>query len=246
MNAEFSDRANSQIPQELTGPVPRNVRLRAGSKQGLTALAYALLAVGVIFVVWNIFSTVQQFKLRTALRASGQLAIGTVSLVGDQTRSGTTVHYTFAVNGVGYLGRSEVPDSVQLHDSDKINIRYLPSNPAMNHPADWEWSAWEELQPVSVGIIFIVIIGRVPGYLRRERTLAREGIPAEGVVGSCTRNRNGLRVAYEFRSEKGERIQGTSNCKDVFQPGQSIWNLYQPGDPTKNRSYPLSDYDIVG
>lgn len=245
MNAEVSNRANSQIPQELTGPVPRNVQLRAGGKQGLTILAFVLLVAGVIFVAWNGFDTVQQFKLRAALRASGQLATGTVLLV-MQTRLWTTLHYTFAVNGVGYSGRSDLPDGVQLNKSDKIDIRYLPSNPAMNHPADWEWSEWDVLQPIILAFIFIAIFARLHSYLRRERTLAREGIPAEGVVGSCTRNRNGLRVAYEFRTERGERIFGSSDCKGVLQPGQSIWILYQPGDPTKNRSYPLSEYDIVG
>ncbi len=245
MTAEVSNRANSSIPRELTGPLPRNVRLRAGSKRVWTILGFGFLVAGIIYLAWSSFNMVHQYRLRAALRASGQVTIGTVSLVSYQ-KFKTMVRYTFAVNGVGYSGRSEMPDNVQLDKSEKINIRYLPSNPAMNHPADWEWSAWEELGPVSFAVVIIAITAQLPRYLRRERRLAREGIPAEGVVGSCTRDRNGLRVAYEFRTEKGERFLGSSDCEDVFQPGQSIWILYLPGDPARNRSYPLSDYDIVG
>ena len=93
MNAEVSNRANSQIPQELTGPLPRNVQLRAGGKLVWTILAFGLLVAGVIFVAWNGFDTVQQFKLRAALRASGQLATGTVSLP------------SFGVSNITSLGR---------------------------------------------------------------------------------------------------------------------------------------------
>jgi len=120
------------LPGELTGSLPRKVRL---SKNGsrMAAAAAVMFALGVFLTLWIGVDRVQHLLHRAALRRDGRTTIGEVRRVWSSSRSmKTRVSYTFAVNGVPFVGEELVPHhlAVSLEHSDPLPIRYLPSNPA--------------------------------------------------------------------------------------------------------------------
>jgi hypothetical protein len=117
----------------------------------------------------------RQIEQRRILRVDGRDTVGSVTA----THAGhgpPTVTYAFKVNERNYSGKAEISDyRVVLHVSDLIAVRYLPSDPGVNHPADWEWSNEGDLIPevfilcfTSVGVIALVGLFRNRWFARRQ------------------------------------------------------------------------------
>ena len=87
------------------------------------------------------FDATKQVTERTKLRRFGRDILGKVNTT-QRARGVSTVTYTFSVEGAIYLGEGQMPSyhNIVIHKSDPILIRYLPSDPNLNHPAAWEWS----------------------------------------------------------------------------------------------------------
>ena len=115
----------------------------------------------------------KQIQQRRSLRAEGRDTVGSVTAT-HAGHGSPTVTYAFKANGLNYSGKAEIMDyRLVLHESDSIAVRYLPTDPTINHPADWEWSNEGDLIPqvfilvfTSVGVIALVA-------LIRNRRLAR-------------------------------------------------------------------------
>jgi hypothetical protein len=154
----------------------------------------------------------------------------------------------FAVNGVNYAGKAQMPNyRLILRESNEITIRYLPSDPSLNHPAAWEWSGLSpDLIPEAFALFFVSggIVALV--VLLRDRRLVREGRPAEGVVIDCRPDKAEFRVMYEFRTDGGVLIKGSCNCKEEYEKGDNLWILYLPNRPRRNHSYPMEYFSVVG
>ena len=121
------------------------------------------------------FEIHRQSQQRRILRVDGRDTVGSVTA----THAGhgpPTVSYAFKVNERNYSGKAEILNyRVVLHVSDSIAVRYLPSDPGVNHPADWEWSFEGDLIPevfilcfTSVGVIALVTLFRKRWLARRE------------------------------------------------------------------------------
>ena len=63
-----------------------------------------------------------------------------------------------------------------LHEADPIAVRYLPSDPTVNHPADWEWSGLEIMDLIpEVFMLFFTSVGVIALVaLFRNRRLGRQ------------------------------------------------------------------------
>jgi len=93
---------------------------------------------GSITLGWECFSDIRQFQQRAFLRSNGHGAVGVVTGLSFGRYTPMTVHYRFAIGGVTYYGKAKRPQGLGswtgLDVSDNILVRFLPSNPTINHP----------------------------------------------------------------------------------------------------------------
>ena len=247
MNLQSSNHGTPTVPRELAGPLPRKVEMDSTDARFLFAVVLIFLVGGAISCGWYTFNSIKQAHQRTALRSDGRKVVGEVTGLSLGRGGKEFVKYSFTFEGKKFLGKARIPGNsgIVLHQQDQILIRFLPLDPAVNHPYAWEWSALMNLDSIGFQLFCAVIIGIALIFLRRERRLAREGKAVPGVVTSCTRKDRQFRVDYDFRTEDGILMTGGSGCKDFYETGTHIWILYLPQRPRRNRSYPLPDYRII-
>jgi hypothetical protein len=236
----FDPATQSILPPELTaGPIARQVRLVG------TALIIPILMI-VVFTGIPTYKVVTNTHHRDALRQnSGE----TMAEIKDAWHAGRgnvpTVSYTFSLDGAAFSGEATVPEQLfpTLHQGDSLAVRYVPSDPSISHPADWEWvpTTWDFLMP-----FFFVPITVFYGYLlRSQHRLATQGIAAAATVTDCSSTRNGLIVKYDFQTEDGRPFHGSGSSPDRKEAGTRICILYLPDNPRRSNTYPLSFYRIL-
>lgn len=243
--AEDQGSLRLSCPSELVGPLPRKTKLSSTNGWYGVIVGSVLLGLGSVLCGYLCIDASIQMQHRAVLRRDGRDIVGRVSMT-HGGHGDSTVSYTFPLNGVTYFGKAQLPDYyLVLHESDQIAVRYLPSNPDINHPAEWEWSGLTGVV-AKVFVLFFMAMGGVAfALLSRERKLAREGKVAEGVVTDCVQEKNQFRVEYEFHTEDGVLIKGNDDFENAYGAGARIWILYLPQKPKRNHSYPLSYYEVV-
>lgn len=243
--AKVPDSLERTCPPELLGPLPRRVQMSSTDASFLLIVALLFLGSGVAVCAYRCAEAIRQSERSAVLRRDGREILGKVTAT-HGGHGGSTVSYTFTVNGTAYLSKAEMPNySLILHNSDPIAIRYLPSDPATNHPAMWEWSVQQNLIQYVFAVFFTTIGSIALAALLRDRKLARKGGVAEGVVTGCAPNKRQYRVEYEFRTDDGVRMHGHCDCWEEYRVGASIWIIYLRNRPQRNRSYPLLYFGIV-
>ena len=235
------------FPSELRGSLPRRVRLNSTNASPLLVAVLLLMGLGGAALGYDCYFDVKEVGQRTALRQAGRDTVGKVSA----THAGhgpATVSYSFKVNDGYYSGRAEMPDyRLVLHESDPIAVRYLPTDPGVNHPADWEWSGLEVMDLIPQAfVLFFTLMGivlLVP--LFRDRELAREGRRTEGIVIDCSAVKTEFRVEYKFRTGDGVPMTGRTSAPVEYGSGARIWVLYLPQRPRRNSLYPLRYFEVA-
>lgn len=106
------------------------------------------------------FEIHKQIQQRAILRQEGRDAAGIVTAT-HAGHGSPIVTYAFKANGLNYSGKAEILNyRLVLHKSDSIDIRYLPTDPTVNHPADWEWSGFEIMDLIpEVFMLFFTSVG---------------------------------------------------------------------------------------
>jgi hypothetical protein len=235
-------------PSELLGPTPREIRL-CGDGLIYMRIAVSFLMIAIVFGLWLSVSTFTQIQHRTALRRDGRVVVAKATTRMARGRTSVLyVRYTFVVDGAAYSAEKIVPDNlfVSVRNSDHFLVRYLPTNPAVNYPDDWEWSL-----PLNVGsVVFMISILAIGvGFmmlLTRERRLAREGMPTVGVVTSSALKKRAFWAEYNFSTDEMRSINGSGYFSSPQKIGASIWILYLPQNPRRNTPYPLSGCRVTG
>jgi hypothetical protein len=261
MNTDFDLTGSATIPTELAGPLPR--RLRA-TRIGIymTVAAPVFLAIAVAGGLRGGIQAVQETQDRAALRGDNRETVAEIT----RTRKGKTtdvVYYAFTVDGRSFVGQAEVPTDLRhdLRSSRFLPIRFLPTDPDVNHPAAWEWSLifWRpqstdlvhipsfssELQWFLAPLLFGPLGVLFFMELRTDRRLLAEGVPAVGLVTKCTPGtRGGYSMEYEFRTEDGKVTKGScgGSRKEI---GEYVCVLYLPQNPRQNMRYLLSNFRVV-
>jgi hypothetical protein len=250
MDLESSCYAPPEAPSELVGQLPRTVTLKLdGDGRYLLIVVLIFFVGGSLWLAWKGYDDVQQFKKRALLRSDGRLVVGQVTGFSYHRHGPTSVNYQFTFDGVTESGSAEEPNAglgTLLHKSDKILVRYLPSNPSMNHPDAWEWSSAIGWDLIAFQVFFWLMGSFALMLLLRGRTLARKGNVASGVVTSCIRKDRFFRTEYEFRTANGAPMKGHTDRKDEYETGATVWVLYLPQRPRRNDLYPVLLFDIVG
>jgi len=237
-------------PPELSGSVPRRVQMNDGDARYLLTVVLLFFVGGLIFFGLLCHEDFKQVRQRALLRRYARETTAQVTGFSFSRYSPMSVNYRFTVDGVIYYGKALEPKNPQAGTSfdkgEEILVRFLPSDPATNHPAAWEWS-------LSIGWWFVVgeafltsMGGLALIVLLRDRRLARNGRAASAVVTACSKSDRWFRVDYEFNTENGVLIKGHSDFKDEYGVGARIWVLYLPSKPQRNHSYPLDFYSVLG
>jgi hypothetical protein len=240
---------STTIPSELTGPLPRKVRGSSGGIQS-AFFAAAVVALALAGTSWMAMRGVHEFQNRAALRSDGIETTGQVTGFLHPGSSGKTLvaNYSFTVNGLPFTGKGTVPEVLRrdLNESSNLSIRYLPANPAVNHPADWEEPPFSAVVPLMFPILPVAVGIMMLMFDHKERHLLAEGLPA---IATITESRlYGSRAhhywQYEFRTRDGDIHPGMIPFDDSQQVGESFCVIYLPQNPRRNLPYPLFDYRI--
>ena len=247
MDREFAIPENWTPPRELTRALPRETQLTARGKFMLI-MAWIFLIAAAPLYVWMRNGIVQKSAGNEVLRTQGQEANGEITRLWrrDRGRQGM-VGYAFTVNGVRLRGESPVPASQwdRIQKVGFIPIRYLPSNPAVNHPAAWEAATDPTWLPLVFPAIMIGGAGFLFWNLHRQSQLTAEGTPAAGVVTRCFRIKNGWVVRYRFRVKDGTTANGRDRTYRKIDAGAAVCVLYRAENPRRNQLYPGCMYKVV-
>jgi len=154
-------------------------------------------------------------------------------------RGSVDVVYRFSADGVLYSGRAQmIGDNYRIQaQGDKILIRYLPKNPRVNQPANWEWFSVWELPYYVLGLVLLVGLGALLVAGWRIRRLARIGIVVEGRVTGCVPDRNQFKAYYEFTTEAKVWLEGSARTSEECEVGTPIPVIYLRSNPKRNDLY---------
>jgi len=235
-------------PQELAGALPRKKRLTG---RGVFALVFALVSIVVAIIGFVGFRMAQSDsnEFNQKMRAQGREATATVTRLWRTGGKGATdmVAYSFSAGAARVHGECEVPLRLWagLHNGADLPVRYLPSEPAVNHPAAWEEDTGEmwvfiglTALPAAASLLLLVVV------LRRGQ-IAAYGLPAPGTVTACNSLKTGWTVKYRFRTKDGAEIGGLSGADQPYRTGAAVCVLYLPRNPARNSLYPLTWYRLT-
>jgi hypothetical protein len=233
-------------PVELLGTGPREVRLSKGG------IAVACLA-GVFFV-GSIAAAIglsrvaaREARETAALETSG---VETQALVTRHWRTGDKdskrkITYRFQHDGRSYTASATTPRKIweRLAVGSTLPVRYVPSDPVVNHPAEWPG---RDMAPWLPGLIAVVLIGVgmfLVWIIRRQSQLLSDGRPAPAIVVSHTRMKHGQILKYEFPLLHGGTAKGSGGQSRRPPPvGSTICIVYDRDNPKRNSPYP---FDLV-
>lgn len=236
-------------PSELSGPLPRRVQMAYGDARYLLMVVLLFFVGGLTFFGWLVCADVEQIRGRSLLRRNARETIGQVTGFSFSRYSPMSIDYRFTVDGRTYYSEALEPQThlpgMSFDKGDKILVRFVPSNPAINHPAAWEWSSSIGWWFVAAEVFLTAMGALALLVLLRDRKLARNGRAVSAVVKACRRDDRWFRIEYEFETESGAVMKGHSDLKDECGVGARIWILYLPHRPQRNHSYPLDFYSVI-
>ena len=150
--------------------------------------------------------------------------------------------YRFTVEEREYVARKGVPSRIwqTLTVGSSLPVRFLPSDPKVNHPTEWSDTPMPNWVPYLVfGALIATAFGcTIP--LRIQMRLLTEGRPAPGIVTGQRRTKNGTVIRYEFKLLNGATAKGRGQSRRPPAIGAPICVLYDPENPRRNAPYPLT------
>lgn len=246
MDVDYFVQMTPKMPPELLVTVPRRVRLSADSRYKEIVL-WMMLALTIILSIWVSRGAAEQIRMRSTLRHDGVEARGEITEIKSVPRSQDIVSYSFPANGETFLGKAGVPPQLmhRLRESKSIAVRYLPSNPGINHPAEWEWSLWSSSIEIIFLMIFVLLFSASLSAIYRRLQVISQGKPAVGVVTKCGPAGGGaFSLKYEFCTETGMRVGGIGYSRVSQEIGVGIWILFLPQSPSRSLPYPVPGCEV--
>ncbi|MCU1233288.1 MAG: hypothetical protein JWP63_1255 [Candidatus Solibacter sp.] len=151
------------------------------------------------------------------------------------------VAYRYQFEGSIYTGSVNAPRDLWrgLKVGSRLIVRFVPSQPSISHPVDWQRRDTPVWLPYLVAAM-LAGIGVIPVWrLAFEMRLLAEGRPAAGRV-TAIRNAKGPVVHYEFELPNGTKLKGRARVSKAPPPGETVCILYDPERPKRNALYPMS------
>lgn len=241
-----------RLPAELSGGVPRDVRL-TGRGITLAAIAAALVAGAMASAVLMSVAVARTSEERRLRERDGVPAEAEVVLVtprrGDNPRR---LEYRYWVDGREHTGRARLRnrDLRPLSQGTLMPVDYLRSRP------ETSWMRGYEPDDIPIGVIPITSMSLLAGAagvtwkLRRQWILLAEGRVAEARitgqkkvrarVGNEAVQKSRYRVTYEFRALSGATLTGRINVeKAPPSVGTTVAVVYHRDKPEWSAVYPL-------
>jgi hypothetical protein len=251
MESESSRAETPAISPELVGPPPRRVEL-TGSGTALAIVTAVIIAIAIIFTCFITAEAARQLQLRTVLRSGGDETVAKIDKLHQPYALKEYVDYTFIADGKTYSGKAIVPLDIYhtIKSANSLTIRYLPENPELNHPVDWEWSVMSEWDPIfTVSLVAGLLCLLFPlSQMLFERRVAAEGVATIGVVTKCSVSGRGgefVNLKYDFRTQDGTSMRGRGDFQTRQEIDVRILVLYLPQKPKQNIPYPQSAWRIA-
>ena len=236
--------ANWSAPPELGGSPPRPVRL-TGAGLALTVIALGMLAGGLILGVKLSNDFARRNQTASLLKEQGADTTATIIRLWRGSDKDRTRHvsYQYQIQGGVYHGSAQPPRSIWegLTEGSTLRIRYLPSNPLVSRPVDWEPQQPPAWLPLFVPACFAVYTVIIFVMLKKQRSLLEDGRAAPGIVHRVARTKDGKRVRYDFLMPGGLREKGSGSARlERVEPGSVITIIYDPDQPRRNAPYPFA------
>ena len=230
--------------QEINAGIPRRVRASDGTRKALW-LGLFVLCVLVILMGGYVHSKIQEARHREALSKEGRDAAAMVTKI-RPSRHGSWVYYGFRFGGAVYQGEINSDDMVwDAHVGELIPIRFLPSDPSVNHPTPWDLWVWSDFVFIAFLLISFGAAANAAISVYGDRKLARIGWVTEGKVIACAPKGNRFRVDYEIFDEHHTLFDGANENSDEYKTGSNIRVIYLRRNPKKNDTYPLDSFHAV-
>jgi hypothetical protein len=244
MDPEVTFPQNWTAPRELKSALPRQTRF-SGRGMFNIILSVVFLFAALFLGLWLKNEASKDTAHTRQLHAQGQEASGEINKLWE-SKSARMVAYEFTANGARIHGESEVPDKMWagVRRAGFLPVRYLPSDPTVNHPAAWDAERLPEWFPVVIPLLWVLGSGFLLFNLRRQGKVATDGVPAAGVVTKCRRVKGGWAARYQFRTPEGAIAKGRDRVYSKLEPGSSVCVLYLPDNPRRNHIYPLCLYTV--
>jgi hypothetical protein len=242
---EMSDlRQNWTPPAELIGSGPRETRL-SGAGIAISVLAGLLILGGAAAGIGLERVAKREMDEQALLREQGKQAEGSVTKLwrARDKENSPMVAYEFQAEGSVYGRSVEAPLAIwkRLAVGAPLEVRFLPADPARNHPRDWE----ESIMPIWVPFVLGGLLsagGIVLAFvLRRDIGLLSEGRPAPAVVTRYSNAGHGQKnVHYEFPLLSGSVAKGKSGpTRTLPAIGTTLTVIYDSDNPRRNAAYPF-------
>jgi hypothetical protein len=217
----------------------------------LTGGGIALLVVAVLMLLGAVAAAIglgttakRQAKDHRLLQEQG---VNTEARITRLWRSGDKnqqhlVSYRFTVQERAYEARNKVPTRIwqTLTVGSSLPVRFLPSDPKVNHPTEWDDTPMPNWLPYLLSGALVAIAFGVTIPLRIQMRLLTEGRPAPGIVTGHRRTKDGTILRYEFVLLNGATAKGRGQSRRPPAIGAPICVLYDPENPRRNAPYPLT------
>ena len=238
-----------RLPPELSGEVPRDVRLTSG---GIAVAVVAVaLAIGAVVgpIVMSIAITrageQRQLREREGIAVPSALVIDVQSDRGERPRR--IVTYRYEANGRAYQGRVTLREREQgsMNIGDTIPIVYLRSQPDVSWAKGYEPGSGPPLWAIPLMSAALLLGAAGIGWsVRREWILLTEGRVAQGLVTDFKKvhrdKHKAYSVRYQFRTISGATQTARYEVGKTPPPvGTLVPVVYHRDKPTWSAVYPL-------
>ena len=236
-------KSNWSPEAELGRSRPREVRI-AGAGIAVRAIGFLLIiAAPIVCLFWapKLNSTE---STRDAMARNGQAVNAEVVRVWetkDESKQ-TWVAYRFDAAGHNADGRSKAPRKIwtTLRVGSVIPVRFLPRNPKINHPAEWEESRFPIWIIGGLGAVLCALGGFLQYRVARQRGLLEEGRTAPGIITKYVQVERSRIAHYEFVLLNGSVVKGRCRAARNLPPvGGSVTVIYDAENPKRNSTYPM-------
>jgi hypothetical protein len=229
-------------PDRLGFSSMRAVRL-SGQGMFLVGMAVFLVLGGIalgIFLAGKVRRETEQQRLLADQGITANAVIARHWRTGGKS-STDRVQYRFEYQGTVYTGNVRVPAKIWrgLTAGQTLQVRFVPSQPAISHPVGWESRPLPLWFPYLIAGMLAVLGFILWLVISRQMRLLAEGRPVPGRVTAVGRGRHGTVVRYEFQTLNGATMKGRSETRKLPLDGAPVCVLYDPENPRRNALYPL-------
>jgi hypothetical protein len=120
-------------------------------------------------------------------------------------------------------------------------VRYVPSQPTLNHPEEWPSSVLPMAVPPLAALGVLIPAALMFFSIRRQKGMLENGRPAPGRITQLKQAPKGQTLQhYEFVTLSGSVLQGRTQTGSKPAPvGALVTVIYDPDNPRRNTLYPM-------